>query len=401
MHGITMFSKFFSTPQKHPAFTGNIRGSRDHERIRAFKQRAKEQRYKIMMESIDLEERIDHADHKPRKLIIINELIKYLESDQRKAGEIKDKDVIQIIVNEFGKIPNRKRQVFEKIEDDLRDVDKEIEDCKRTIAESSRMLSLSLKKKESLLDRRMTIPTTISTPSGQIQLKTRNFKKIEYDLRRVNKEIEDYNRTIVQSSRMLKGLGGGGLAKVQGELRRARINSDHYTHSNRTQAEVLTNEDKRLITDTLKSITNDVSIQKTIENLKQLRRLTKIQQKRDLLKSRLFGFKMRSRKSKSSKRKSSKRKSSKRKSSKRKSSKRKASRKRSRKRKASRKISRKRRSVKRKTSRKRKSSKSSKRKASRKTSRKRKSSKRCPVGCAKKKTSKRKSRKVKKLQFKI
>jgi len=277
------------------------KGKYDPHRAAEFKDRANERRREIMLKAMEREAIRDQADHEPRKLIIIDELIEYLNDRKRRPGEINYKDVIRIIVNAFGKIPNSKRQEFKRIEDELR---------------------------------------------------------------RVNKEIEDYKRTIAESSRMLKT-----LAKVKGKLERERIHSDHYLHSNTTQAEVLTNDDKKLITDTLKSIANGVSLQKAIENLKQLRRRIKLQQHRKFLESRRLGFRMRSRKRKSSKRK------------------------------ASRKRSRKRRSAKRKTSRKRQDAKrkSSKRKASRKRSRKRRSSrKRCPAGCVKKKTSKRKSRKVKK-----
>ena len=284
-------------------------GTHDPVKEQEFKKRADAERRKKMRKIMEREARIDQADHEPRKLIIINELIKYLSQKQETPGEINYREVIQNIVNAFGKIPNRKRREFKRIEDELRDV---------------------------------------------------------------KEEIKDYKRTIVESSRMLKS-----LAKEQGRLKRARIQSDHYLHSDKTQAEVLTNEDKKLITDTLRPIAianGGVSIQKVIQNLKQRELYLRTKQHR---------FKMRSRKRKASRKTSRKRKASRKRSRKRRSAKRKTSRKRrSAKRKTSRKRSRKRRSAKRKTSRKR--------------SRKRRSSKRCPTGCVKKKTSKRKSRKVKK-----
>jgi len=310
-----------------------IGGTSDPFRKQEFEKRAAEKRLEIMREIMELEARIDQADHEPRKLIIIDELIKYLR--KTRPGEIDYKNVKQKIVEAFGKIPNRKRQEFKEIEDKLRDVNEEM-----------------------------------------------------------SAEKED--------SKMFKT-----LASVKGKFERAKINSPHYLGANITRAEVLTDDDKKQITDTLESIFEGLSPQKAIEKLKRERGNIQLQKHRELLlRTKQHRFKMRSRKRKASrKRKSSKRKASrKRKSSKRKasrkrkSSKRKASRKTSRKRRsAKRKTSRKRRSAKRKTSRKRRSAKrktsrkrrSVKRKASRKRSRKRRSSKRCPTGCVKKKTAKR------------
>ncbi len=277
------------------------KGKYDAHRAAEFKDRANERRLEIMRKIMELEARIDQADHEPRKLIIIDELIKYLR--KTRPGEINYRDVKQNIVEAFGKIPNRKRREFKKIEDDLRDVNEE----------------MSAEK---------------------------------------------------EGSKMFKT-----IARVKGELERAKIHSPHYIHSNITQAEVLTDEDKKLINDKLfLASKGDVPIQTVIQNLKQLRRRIQLQKHRELLlRTKQHRFKMRSRKRKASR--------------KRKSSKRKASRKTSRKRRsAKRKTSRKRRSAKRKTSRKRRSA---KRKASRKRSRKRRSSKRCPTGCVKKKTAKR------------
>ncbi len=268
-------------------------GTHDPVKKQEFEKRADEKRLEIMRKIMELEARIDQADHEPRKLIIIDELIKYLNHyPQKKAGEINYRDVKQNIVEAFGKIPNRKRREFKKIEDDLRDVNEE----------------MSAEK---------------------------------------------------EGSKMFKT-----IARVKGELERAKIHSPHYIHSNITQAEVLTDEDKKLINDKLFLASEGVvPIQTVIQNLKQLRRRIQLQKHRELLlRTKQHRFKMRSRKRKASR----KRKSSKRK--------------------ASRKTSRKRRSAKRKTSRKRRSA---KRKASRKRSRKRRSSKRCPTGCVKKKTAKR------------
>ena len=302
-------------PKRATISTEVTGGTHDPVKKQEFEKRADEKRLEIMRKIMELEARIDQADHEPRKLIIIDELIKYLNHyPQKKAGEINYRDVKQNIVEAFGKIPNRKRREFKKIEDDLRDVNEE----------------MSAEK---------------------------------------------------EGSKMFKT-----LARVKGKLERAKIHSPHYIHSNITQAEVLTDEDKKLINDKLfLASKGDVPIQTVIQNLKQLRRRIQLQKHRELLlRTKQHRFKMRSRKRKASrKRKSSKRKASR----KRKSSKRKASRKTSRKRRsAKRKTSRKRRSAKRKTSRKRRSA---KRKASRKRSRKRRSSKRCPTGCVKKKTAKR------------
>ncbi len=254
------------------------KGKYDAHRAAEFKDRANERRLEIMRKIMELEARIDQADHEPRKLIIIDELIKYLNHyPQKKAGEINYRDVKQNIVEAFGKIPNRKRREFKKIEDDLRDVNEE----------------MSAEK---------------------------------------------------EGSKMFKT-----IARVKGKLERAKIHSPHYLGANITQAEVLTDEDKKLINDTLFLASKGVvPIQTVIQNLKQLRRRIQLQKHRELLlRTKQHRFKMRSRKRKASR--------------KRKSSKRKASRKR----------------------------KSSKRKASRKRSRKRRSSKRCPTGCVKKKTAKR------------